>query len=69
MDLERSHSGLVRRTRNAVRLQGFREFESLPLRQDKAPGSAGGFIFDLVLRLLGWDIDYEKLLQNAYFHS
>jgi 8-oxo-dGTP diphosphatase len=30
---ERSHSGLVRRTRNAVRSQGFRGFESHPLRQ------------------------------------
>ena len=33
---ERSHSGLVRRTRNAVRPQGFRGFESHPLRQDSA---------------------------------
>lgn len=30
---ERSHSGLVRRLGKAVYPQGYREFESLPLRQ------------------------------------
>jgi hypothetical protein len=42
--MERSHSGLVRRTRNAVRSQGFRGFESHPLRQEKLRCNAGAFL-------------------------
>ena len=41
---DRSHSGLVRRTRNAVRLQGLRGFESHPVRHSLLIGRvAEGF--------------------------
>ena len=42
--MERSHSGLVRRTRNAVRSQGLREFESLPLRHKKTVTEVAVFL-------------------------
>ena len=53
-NLERSHSGLVRRTRNAVRSQGFREFESLPLRQKMSSQWWSSFF------------DFEKLAQKHF---
>ena len=40
--MEGSHSGLVRRTRNAVSGKPLREFESPPFRRKKLPVPKGG---------------------------
>ncbi len=57
---ERSHSGLVRTLGKRVNLQGFRGFESPPLRQHKKP------IYAFLLQLPGQCI-WPCLVQTAVF--
>lgn len=61
---EGSHSGLVRRTRNAVRSQDLREFESLPFRQtmpEDTPSESPS-----KLKYANWLLIALILLTNSY---